>query len=157
MLKAIPFQGPDRFHGPPNSPLIFIHHDLESPRSPISQFEFGSLSRLTGRSGPAVPDRLRRQAAFHPGSAGPISASSSLVRPPDRFLPTRSPLDTVIEKFHVNKDIYKLSASERLLRRDMDSDIFRPRRRATISNTLTSTARSSTTLLRTGGEMQVCA
>jgi hypothetical protein len=80
------------------------------------------------------------------------------VRSPDRFLPTRSPLDKVFEKFHANKDIYKLSASERLLRHDIDNDVFNPRRRATISNPLmASTARSSTTVLRAGGEMQECA
>lgn len=158
LLKAVLFQGPDDVHDPPNSPLIFTHHDLDSPRSPMSPFKFGPLPRFAVMSGPSVPDMFRRQSAFQTRNTESISASTSLVRPPDRFLPARSPLDTVFEKFHVNKDIYKLSASERLLRRDIDNDIFNPRRRATISNTLTGpTARSFATVLRTGGEMHDCA
>lgn len=83
-----------------------------------------TLPRLQPRT-----NTFRRPSLRHTRSNLSTKSAGS-VRSPDRFLPSRPPLESAIESFRANKDPRTLTSDERLLRhKDASPDAFYPRRR----------------------------
>lgn len=108
-----------------------VWHDEDLFRLPLTP-DIEVLPKLNDRSNVLNSDPFRRRPSLRTQTAGSCSKSSGWLRSPDRFLPNRSPLDALSQRYHANKESNKLSNKEKLLRRDIASlDAFSPRRRAT--------------------------
>lgn len=153
--KRSMFAGYDGNQDCPDTPPDLTRNNSvvsRSPESPGSPIHRSSSPILNVRSSSSSPDPFRCRPALRTSNTG----SSGSIRSPDRFLPTRSPLDTCSQRFHANQDVTKLSGSQRLLRRDTaNDDAFSSRRRATTPNPITATTptRQITGVLRTGGDI----
>ncbi len=149
----------DIFQADHDSPVESIEQDSESSSFSTSPLRVASSQKLNARSNSSSCDPFRRQLPLNSCNTGSSSKSGGSLRAPDRFLPTKSPLDAAFQRFHANKDAHKLTSAEKLLRLNSASpDAFRPRRRATSPNTSPESLpnRQLSNGIRAGGEKHIC-
>jgi hypothetical protein len=116
----------------PTSPSELAQRKSERLKIPESPPSLKSPPQLNLGSSLSLPDPFRRRPTLRRLNTGSSSNSSGSLRAPDRFLPTRSPLEPAFHNFQASKDSEKLSNNEKLLRCDIASlDAFRPRGSAT--------------------------
>jgi hypothetical protein len=125
-------------------PFCTVRLPLEHATLPSSNARIKTLS----------PDPLKRRPPLQTCNSGSGSKARGSLKSPDRFLPNRGPSDAAVQRFRANKDIHKLSLSEKVLRRnDNDSDAFSQQRQNTSPSppVMANGRRASST--RIGGEI----